>query len=175
MLDSGFDFDETPPLVAHSEDLQWMERALELAGEAARLGEIPVGAVIVDEHGIVAEAHNLKEKTQNPLAHAEILAIEKASLKLRRWRLSGCTLYVTLEPCLMCAGAIIQARVDRVVFATIDAKAGAVHSLYQTLSDARLNHSPQVHAGLLESPARELLQGFFKELRLRKQRPDASL
>ena len=111
------------------EDEKWMRRALELAALAAESGEIPIGAVIVHEGQVIAESGNLKESVGDPLGHAEILAIRSAATALGRWRLSGCTLYVTLEPCTMCAGAMIHARLDRVVFATPDPKAGAVVSL----------------------------------------------
>lgn len=152
-------------------DETYMRRALELAAEAAAKGEIPVGAVIVESTPegpqIVSEAANFKETNGDPLGHAEILAIRKASEALGRWRLSGCTLYVTLEPCTMCAGAIIHSRVDRVVFAATDPKAGAVHSLYQILKDPRLNHTPDVTAGVLEPEASQQLKDFFRALRKR--------
>ena len=148
-------------------DEYWMQRALELARAAGEKGEIPVGAVVVHEGELVAEAANLKEVNQDPLGHAEILAIRRASEKLGRWRLSGCTLYVTLEPCAMCAGAIIHSRIDRVVYGATDPKAGAVQSLYQLLSDPRLHHSPVVHSGVLASQASELLKSFFQKLRQR--------
>jgi tRNA(adenine34) deaminase len=143
----------------------WMRRALELAAEAALKGEIPVGALIVHDGQIIAESGNLKEANQDPIGHAELLVIRKASEVLGRWRLSGCTLFVTLEPCTMCAGAIIHARLDRVVFAATDPKAGAVHSLYQILQDPRLNHAPQVTAGVLRDEASEQLKQFFRNLR----------
>lgn len=148
-------------------DEYWMQRALELARAAGEKGEIPVGAVVVHEGELVAEAANFKEINQDPLGHAEILAIRRASEKLGRWRLSGCTLYVTLEPCAMCAGAIIHSRIDRVVYGATDPKAGAVHSLYQLLSDPRLNHSPTVHSGVLATQASDLLKTFFQKLRQR--------
>lgn len=154
----------TPPLPG---DERWMRRAMELAAEAASRGEIPVGAVVVQGEDLIAEAANLKELNQDPLGHAEIIAIQAASRKLGRWRLSGCTLYVTLEPCTMCAGAIIHSRLDRVVFGATDPKAGAVHSLYQILSDPRLNHAPQVTAGVLEPECAQQLKNFFRALRSR--------
>jgi tRNA(adenine34) deaminase len=142
-----------------------MRHALELAAQAAAAGEIPIGAVIVSNGQIVAAAANRKETNQDPLGHAEILAIRDAAAKLGRWRLNGCTLYVTLEPCTMCSGAIIHARLDRVVYAATDPKAGAVHSLYQILNDSRLNHAPEVTAGVLETEAAEQLKSFFRRLR----------
>lgn len=147
-----------------------MRRALELAATAASAGEIPIGAVIVDaDDQLVAEAGNLKESVGDPLGHAEVLVIRKAAQKLGRWRLSGCTLYVTLEPCTMCAGAIIHSRLDRVVYATKDPKAGAVHSLYEILADSRLNHAPLVDFGTLEHEASDQLKKFFKDLRDKKK------
>jgi tRNA(adenine34) deaminase len=147
------------------DDPTWMRHALELAAQAAAAGEIPIGAVIVSNGQIVAAAANRKETNQDPLGHAEILAIRDAAAKLGRWRLNGCTLYVTLEPCTMCSGAIIHARLDRVVYAATDPKAGAVHSLYQILNDSRLNHAPEVTAGVLETEAAEQLKSFFRRLR----------
>lgn len=158
---------ETPTL---PDDERWMRRALELADEAAARGEIPVGALIVGpEIGgtarVIAESGNLKEANQDPLGHAEILVIREAAQRLGRWRLSGCTLYVTLEPCTMCAGAIIHSRLDRVVYAATDPKAGAVKSLYQILTDSRLNHAPQVASGVLADEASNQLKAFFRARR----------
>ena len=157
-------------LVTLSTDLQksdekWMGRALELALEAGSKGEIPIGAVVVCGDEVVAEASNLKESNQDPLGHAELIAIQAAAEKLSRWRLSGCTLYVTLEPCTMCAGAIVHARLDRVVYAAADPKAGAVKSLYEILADPRLNHAPEVTTGVREAEASAMLKEFFKNLR----------
>ncbi|MES2964488.1 MAG: tRNA adenosine(34) deaminase TadA [Bdellovibrionota bacterium] len=146
-------------------DQRWMKRALELASEAGLRGETPIGAVIVHDGAVVGEAGNHKEKSGDPLGHAEVLAIRAAAEKLGRWRLSGCTLYVTLEPCTMCAGAIVHARVDRVVYGARDPKAGAVHSLYQILGDARLNHSPEMTEGVLAEESSALLKDFFRNLR----------
>lgn len=148
----------------------FMSRALDLAAKAVELDEVPVGALIADHSReglpqVIAEAYNNRESARNPIGHAELLAIAEASEKLGRWRLSGCTLYVTLEPCLMCAGAIILARLDRVVYGCRDPKAGAVHSLYQTLSDTRLNHRPEVVSGVLEGPCAEMLKKFFRQKR----------
>ena len=142
-----------------------MKRALALAEEAGLRGEVPVGAVIVQDSEIIAEAFNERESLPSAVAHAELSAISRACAALKRWRLSGCTLYVTLEPCVMCAGAIVQARVDRVVFGASDPKAGAVTSLYQVLSDARLNHRPQIEAGVLANECGQILTEFFKARR----------
>ena len=149
------------------EDEKWMRRALELAALAGAAGEIPIGAVIVHEGQVIAESGNLKESNGDPLGHAEILAIRSAASALGRWRLSGCTLYVTLEPCTMCAGAMIHARLDRVVYATPDPKAGAVVSLYRILEDPRLNHAPLVSSGVLAEEASTQLKNFFRGLRAR--------
>ena len=144
-----------------------MRQALLLADRAAELGEVPVGALIVFENQIIARAYNERETLANVLAHAEITALSTACGALGRWRLSGCTLYVTLEPCLMCAGAIVQSRVARVVFGATDAKAGAVQSLYSTLSDTRLNHRPEVLGGVLAEECGARLSDFFRQRRAR--------
>lgn len=145
-----------------STDLAHMRRALELAQKAADLGEVPVGALVVHESRVISEAYNLRENSKVATQHAELVALEAACRTLGRWRLSGCTLYVTLEPCLMCSGAIILSRVDRVVFGASDPKAGAVISLYQALSDERLNHRPKVTGGILAEAGGALLSHFFK-------------
>ena len=150
-------------------DELWMRKALALAASAAKKGETPVGALIVHDGEIIAQAENCKEAVNDPLGHAELLVIREAADRLGRWRLSGCTLYVTLEPCTMCAGAIVHARLDRVVYGATDPKAGAVRSLYQILADARLNHAPAVTSGVLESECSELLKVFFRDLRLRSR------
>ena len=143
-----------------------MELALALAREAAAEGEIPVGALVVDrETGeILGTGRNRREADHSPTAHAEILAIEQAAKRRGSWRLSGCTLYVTLEPCPMCAGAIINARIDRLVFGAYDEKAGSVCSL-QEMFALPYNHRPRVTAGLLEDPCAALLSDFFRKLR----------
>lgn len=145
-----------------------MARALELAQQAAQLGETPVGAVVVRNGEIIGEGSNRRENLKSPLAHAEIEAILQASRTLQSWRLLDCTLYVTLEPCPMCAGAIVQARVPRVVFGARDQKAGAAKSLYQLLEDPRLNHRAQVEEGLLATNSAQLLKDFFRNLRAQK-------
>ena len=150
------------------EDLKWMEAAFCLAEKAGALGEIPVGAVVIYDGAIIGEGSNSKETDHNPLAHAEMTALAAASQARGAWRLSGCTLYVTLEPCGMCAGALIQSRIDRLVYGTRDSKTGAVHSLYQMLSDTRLNHQVEVVEGVLADRSQALLKKFFADLR--KQR-----
>lgn len=147
------------------EDHKWMREAFKLAEKAASLGEIPVGAVVVYDGAIIGEGLNTKESEHNPLAHAEIKAIEQAAKFRKAWRLSGCSLYVNLEPCGMCAGAIIQSRMDRLVYGTRDPKTGAVHSLYEMLSDKRLNHQVEVHEGVLGLESQALIKDFFKKLR----------
>ncbi|MGI5919345.1 MAG: tRNA adenosine(34) deaminase TadA [Christensenellales bacterium] len=139
----------------------YMAEAIALAKKAAKKDEVPVGAVIVRDGRIIARAYNRRETRKNPLAHAEILAIEQAARRLGGWRLSGCTLYVTLEPCPMCAGAIINARIDEVVFGAYDPKAGAFGSLYN-LAEGRLNHTPCVTGGVLADEAAGLLKTYFQ-------------
>ena len=158
-----------PEMAEISSHHQWMGQALEMARLAADQGEVPVGAVMIYQGEVIAKSHNLKEGQKNATFHAEILAIQETSRILGRWRLSDCLLYVTLEPCLMCAGAIVQARVDTLVFGASDPKAGAVQSLYQVLSDARLNHRPKIQGGILESECRQTLQEFFQTQRQRKR------
>jgi tRNA(adenine34) deaminase len=153
-------------LEADGFDEAMMERALELAREAADLGEVPVGSVIVHDRRIVSQAFNLRETLQDPTAHAERLAITLAGRALGSWRLEGCTLYVTLEPCPMCAGAIVQSRITRVVYGAADTKAGACASLYTLVSDPRLNHRAAITAGVLERQCGEILSRFFQDRRL---------
>ena len=147
----------------------WMGEALAEARRAAELGEVPVGAVVVDGAGeIVARAHNTKETNGDPLGHAEILALRQAAARIGGWRLSGCTLYVTLEPCAMCAGALVQSRVKRLVFAAEDPKAGFCGSLGNLVQDPRLNHRLEVQSGVLREECAALLKEFFTALRLRQ-------
>jgi tRNA(adenine34) deaminase len=144
-------------------DIHYMSKCIVLAEQAASIGEVPVGALIVDAQGqIISEAYNLRETQQLAIAHAELIAIENACKNLSRWRLQDCTLYVTLEPCFMCAGAIILARIPRVVFAARDPKAGAVGSLANVLDDNRLNHKCEVVSGICAEESSLLLKAFFK-------------
>ena len=153
------------------EDMQFMRAALELAAEAAADSEVPVGCVIVRDGQIVGRGRNRREKGKNALAHAELEAIKQACENLGGWRLWECTLYVTLEPCPMCAGAIVNARIPRVVFAAADEKCGACGSVCN-LFTMSFNHQPAVTAGVLEEEATEQLQSFFRNLRLElKSRP----
>ena len=152
-----------------AEDRFYMELALEEASRAAEKEEIPVGAVVVYQGKVIGRGHNRREELQKPTAHAEIMALEDASSHLRSWRLQECTLYVTLEPCIMCVGTMLQSRISRLVFGCLDPKAGAVVSLYRLCEDPRLNHRLQVTSGILESECAGILQDFFAELRIKKQ------
>ena len=142
-------------------DRRGIQLALAQARQAAAEDEVPVGAVIVHNGAVVAAAHNGREQLRDPTAHAEMIAITQAAEALGSWRLEGCTLYVTLEPCPMCAGAIVQARIPRVVYGAIDPKAGAVESLYELLSDNRLNHRCEIERGILADECGDLLRQFF--------------
>ncbi|PWL42867.1 tRNA adenosine(34) deaminase TadA [Christensenella sp. MSJ-20] len=142
-----------------------MAKALCQAQAAARKGEVPVGAVVVREGSIVARAHNLRETRRDPAAHAELIALQRAAKKLGGWRLMDCTVYVTLEPCPMCAGAMINARVARVVFGAFDPKAGCCGTLYQLIQDGRFNHTCPVTGGVLEAECAGILKEFFARKR----------
>jgi tRNA(adenine34) deaminase len=151
------------------EDRTYMLEALIEAEKAAILGEVPIGAVIVYQNEIIARAHNLRETTQNATTHAELLAIQQACAKFGSWRLEDMTLYVTLEPCPMCAGAILQSRIPRVVYGARDVKAGCVDSLYRLLNDARFNHECEVTEGILADECGGILTRFFRNLREQKK------
>lgn len=146
-------------------DVNYMRRAIELATTAGKLGEVPVGALVLRKSQVISESYNERETKPSSLAHAELTAIGLACERLGRWRLNECTLYVTLEPCVMCAGAIVQSRLDRVVFGATDAKGGGVISLYKILEDSRLNHRPTVTSGVLAEECGKLLSDFFKHRR----------
>jgi len=147
-------------------DEDWMRVALAEADAAAAKGEVPVGCVLVGTGGVeLARAHNLRESLADPTAHAEMLAIRRGSEQLRTWRLEGATLYVTLEPCVMCAGALVHARVERLVYGCDDAKGGAVQTLFTIGRDARLNHRFDVAAGVLAHECADRLSSFFSQLR----------
>jgi tRNA(adenine34) deaminase len=146
-------------------DEQWMEQALAAARLATEQNEVPVGALIVCEGKLLASGYNLREQSKNPTAHAELLAITRAAESIGDWRLEGCTLYVTLEPCIMCAGAILMARIPRVVYGATDPKAGAVQSLHQLLTDPRLNHQCNVSGGVLGERCGKILSEFFQAQR----------
>jgi tRNA(adenine34) deaminase len=149
-----------------SYDLGFMNLALAAAREASMRGEVPVGAVIVSGGAVVGTGYNCREERQNPLCHAEIMSIQEASKALRSWRLDQCDLYVTLEPCVMCIGAVLQARMRRLVFGCRDPKAGAVESLYRLCEDQRLNHQLPVTEGVLADECSSMLSAFFSRLRV---------
>ncbi len=146
-------------------DFFWMGRALKLAQQAGEKGEVPVGALLVRGDVLIAEASNLREARGNPIAHAEMLALQAASEEIGNWRFVDTTLYVTLEPCPMCAGAIVLARIPRVVYATTDPKSGAAGTLYNILQDKRLNHRVEVVSGILAEESSALLKSFFRQRR----------
>ncbi|MFJ9061531.1 MULTISPECIES: tRNA adenosine(34) deaminase TadA [unclassified Streptomyces] len=140
-----------------------MRHALDEAAQAASAGDVPVGAVVLGPDGaLLATGHNEREATADPTAHAEVLALRRAAEALGSWRLTGCTLVVTLEPCTMCAGALVQSRIGRVVYGARDEKAGAAGSLWDVVRDRRLNHRPEVIHGVLEDACAELLTAFFR-------------
>lgn len=143
----------------------WMRQALAEARAAFEEDEVPVGAVIVHHERIIAAAHNQRETLKDPTAHAEMIAITQAAQALESWRLLDCVLYVTLEPCPMCAGAIVQSRIPTVVYGTTDPKGGACHTLYEITTDARLNHQAAVIGGVLQEECRAILQEFFAQQR----------
>lgn len=142
-----------------------MKKAIELAKEAASNNEVPVGAIIVKDHKIIATGYNSREKDQLITSHAELIAINKASKYLKSWRLNDCSLYTTLEPCLMCAGALYQARIKELIFGAFDPKGGAVGSLYKIQEDCRLNHSFTATHGILQEKCAALLSDFFGKKR----------
>jgi tRNA(adenine34) deaminase len=151
----------TPSAVTALTDDDAMRLALDQAVEAATHDDVPIGAVVVRDGEVIAARHNERELTGDPTAHAEVLAIRDAAAVVGHWRLLDCTLYVTLEPCVMCAGALVNARIGRLVFAATDPKAGAVTSLYEVCSDPRLNHRPPVTSGVRADEAGALLRSFF--------------
>jgi len=156
---------EPVALVPSEAELAFMRRALAAAAEAAGRGEVPVGAVVVLGNDVVAVAHNERETGSDPTAHAEIVALRRAAARLGSWRLCDADLYVTMEPCPMCAGALVNARIRRLYFGCDDPKAGAVRTLYQLLDDRRLNHRVEVVPGLLATEGATLLRDFFGRLR----------
>lgn len=147
------------------DDHYFMKKALLQARVAYKKGEVPVGAVVVKDGKIISRGYNLRESTNDPTAHAELLAMKKAAKKLNSWRLSGCTLYVTLEPCPMCTGLIINSRIDKVVFGAYDQKAGCCTTLYHLATDERFNHRAEVLGGVMEEECAKILSDFFKEKR----------
>ena len=150
----------------------FMEEALELARRAAEAGEVPVGAVIVKDGEIIGRGFNSTETDKDPTCHAEIKAIRQASQALGGWRLSGCSMYVTLEPCSMCAGAIVLARLDALYIGALDPKSGACVSLSQITTDSRLNHQVELHTGVLQEECSALIKDFFRKLRSKNTRSE---
>lgn len=150
-------------------DEKFMRAALLEAKKADLIGEVPIGAVVVHDNEIIGRGHNLREHSQLAVDHAEMMAIQEANQVLNSWRLVDCTLYVTLEPCIMCSGGIVNSRLKRVVFGARDPKAGAVSTLYRLLNDQRLNHQVEVTEGVLASDASQQLKAFFKAARKRRK------
>jgi len=163
--------DKDPSLYFESkseEDLIWMQYAYNLAIRAQQEGEVPVGAVVVKDNEIIGEGWNSPIKNHDPTAHAEIMALRDASRNIQNYRLVDTTLYVTLEPCVMCAGAIVHARIKKVIFATHDPRTGAAGSVFSILDNSELNHKVDVEQGMLSSESAELLRNFFKEKRINR-------
>jgi len=154
-----------PAVGREATDEHFMRRCLQEAERALAEDEVPIGAIVVHQGRIVGRGHNQRERLHDPTAHAEMLAITAAAAHLGDWRLKGCTVYVTLEPCLMCIGAMVLARIDRLVFGAYDPKAGACGSVYDIPADGRLNHRFEVTGGVLEPRCREILQDFFRRQR----------
>ena len=152
------------------EDMRYMKEAIRQAKKARALEEVPIGCVIVSDGKIIARGYNRRNTDKNTLSHAELNAIRKASKKLGDWRLEGCTMYITLEPCQMCAGAIVQARVSRVVIGSMNPKAGCAGSILNLLEMEQFNHQVEVTRGVLQEECSQMLSGFFKELREIKKR-----
>ncbi|MDA8098656.1 MAG: tRNA adenosine(34) deaminase TadA [Nitrospiraceae bacterium] len=146
-------------------DEEFMQLALAEAEKAAVAGETPIGAVVIVNNRVVASGHNMRETWQDPTAHAEVIVLREAAARMGRWRLPDATLYVTMEPCLMCAGALVLARVGRLVYGCRDQRAGALGSVYDVVRDGRLNHVYRITPGVLEAECRSVVQGFFENLR----------
>jgi len=162
-------FPPVEPVLNVHNDSYFMGAALGEAQSALQEGEVPVGAVIVHQNRIIARAHNQRERLNDPTAHAEMIALTQAAAFLESWRLDGCTMYVTLEPCPMCAGALVLARIDRLVYGPADPKSGGCKSLYQIASDERLNHRVEIVSGFMIEPCRQILQDFFAQRRAQKE------
>lgn len=153
-----------------TEDETYMKQAIKLAKKAWKIEEVPIGCVIVHEGKVIGRGYNRRTTDKNPLAHAELIAIKKASKKLGDWRLEDCTLYVTLEPCQMCSGAIVQARVKRVVVGCMNPKAGCAGSILNLLQVDRFNHQVELETGILEEECSTMMKSFFKELREKRKK-----
>lgn len=154
-------------------DIHFMQMAMDQAGIAEENGDVPIGAVIVYENRVIAKAYNQREQLSDPTAHAEIIALTQAAAYIGNWRLHGCSVYVTLEPCTMCAGALVLGRLDRLVYGCDDPKTGAVKSLYNIVRDPRLNHTLEVTSGIMADECSEQLQQFFQ--RRRNEKKEGSL
>ncbi|HLR73456.1 MAG TPA: tRNA adenosine(34) deaminase TadA [Pseudogracilibacillus sp.] len=150
-------------------DEYFMTLALQEAEKALEIGEVPIGAVVVYNNEVIASGYNLRETSQTTLSHAELIAINEANKKVGSWRLENCTLYVTLEPCAMCAGAIVQSRIPRVVYGASDPKSGCAGTLMNLLEEKRFNHQVEVERGILEVESSSMLRAFFKQLRRKKK------
>ncbi len=157
-------------LLSADNDGRYMLEAIKEAAAAAEEDEVPIGAVVVYKGKIIARAHNQRETLNDPTAHAEMIALTQAAEYLKSWRLHGCTIYVTLEPCPMCAGALVNSRIDRLVYGPADIKAGACESLYNIVQDERLNHKVEVVKDFMSEPCRILLQEFFAKKRQMKKK-----
>ncbi|MEE1312288.1 MAG: tRNA adenosine(34) deaminase TadA [Lachnospiraceae bacterium] len=153
-----------------TQDEKYMKEAIKQAKKAYAIGDVPIGCVIVYEDKIIARGYNKRNKNRTTLAHAELLAMEKASKKIGDWRLEGCTMYVTLEPCQMCAGALVQARISRVVVGSMNPKAGCAGSVLNLLQMDEFNHQVELETGVLEEECSQMLSNFFKELREKKKK-----
>ena len=149
--------------------LRYMKAALKEAEKAMAIDEVPIGCVIVLNDKIIAKAHNIRESKQNPVGHAEVLAIQKASQKLNSWRLENCELYVTVEPCIMCAGAIIQSRIKKVYYGANDLKGGAFGSSIDVLQAKNINHHPEIYPGIMKEECSNLVTNYFKSKRAKKK------
>jgi tRNA(adenine34) deaminase len=152
----------------NKKDERYMRQAIEQARVAEENGDVPIGAIIVYQNKVIGRAYNQREQLKDPTAHAEIIALTQAAAFVESWRLNGCTMYVTLEPCPMCAGALVLARIDRLVYGRDDPKTGAVRSLYNIVTDSRLNHRLEVTSGVLADECAKQLQDFFRKKRLEK-------
>ncbi len=162
---SAAKYDKLRSMPEHEQYEQWMELALEQAGKAQELGDVPIGAVVVRDGQVVAAAHNRRIIDADPTAHAEMLAIRQAAISIGDWRLEGCAMVVTLEPCCMCAGAIVLARMPLLVYGAADPKAGAVDTLFKLCDDSRLNHQVKVVSGVLGDRCGQILSDFFRRQR----------
>ena len=148
-----------------TQDENFMKEALKEAAKARKKDEVPIGAIIVHNNKIIAKGHNLRETKHDALGHAEIIAIRKANKKLKSWRLVDCTIYVTVEPCSMCAGAILQSRIDRIVYGTEDIKGGALGSSYNLFEQKNINHIPEIESEVLKAECSQIIKDFFKKKR----------